>query len=724
MNKNSNTKSSNDSQKSKITLISLHGLIRGDNPELGRDADTGGQVIYVLELARELAKHPDVREVELLTRQIVDDKVSSDYAQLEEQIAENAKIVRIPFGPKKYLRKELLWPYIEVFTDQTLSYFKRSGLPDIIHGHYADAGLAGAHLARLLHIPYIFTGHSLGRVKQERLLAKGSTAESIEKKYNISTRIEAEEVALETATMVVTSTSQEVEEQYKLYEQYDPSRMEVIPPGVDLTNFSPTANSSVDSVRTKVGRFLSDLEKPVILTIARLDERKNLETLVRVFGQSQRLREVANLVVVLGTRKKLADLTKPERRIFDNVLSLIDDYDLYGSIAYPKTLAPGEVSEFYRLAASTQGVFVNPALTEPFGLTLLEAAGTGLPIVATNDGGPRDIIENCQNGLLIDPLDEEDIEHALLRILTDSEQWEEFSKQGIAGAHKHYSWSNHADRYLRDLKDILKYSEKPVLASSFPKRRLPTFDRLIITDLDNTLTGDEEAVREFTKIIEENDKIGFGIATGRTLTNALELIHKLKLPMPDVLDTSVGTALHYGEDQIEDRSWRRQIDFNWKPDEIRKVLEDVPGLSLQSAENQSDFKISYEIDTTLAPKAAEIRKILRQAKLRANLIFSLGMYLDVIPVRGGSGNTLRHLLYKWGFAPEQVLVAGDSGNDEGMLKGRTLGVVVGNHSPELNKLKKLPRIYFAKAEHAHGIIEGIQYYNFLDHIKIPNDDLE
>ncbi len=87
----------------------------------------------------------------------------------KSRFRDNAKIVRIPFGPKRYLRKESLWPYIEMFIDQTLAHFKRSGLPDIIHGHYADAGLAGAQLARLLHIPFVFTGHSLGRVKRQRL---------------------------------------------------------------------------------------------------------------------------------------------------------------------------------------------------------------------------------------------------------------------------------------------------------------------------------------------------------------------------------------------------------------------------------------------------------------------------------------------------------------------------------------------------------------------------
>ena len=74
----------------KVALISLHGLIRGRDPELGRDADTGGQVKYVLELARELAAQPNVRQVELLTRQIIDPRVDNDYAQLAEPLSEKA----------------------------------------------------------------------------------------------------------------------------------------------------------------------------------------------------------------------------------------------------------------------------------------------------------------------------------------------------------------------------------------------------------------------------------------------------------------------------------------------------------------------------------------------------------------------------------------------------------------------------------------------------------
>lgn len=715
-----------DADKSlKISLISLHGLIRAEEPQLGYDADTGGQIKYVLELARELAEQPQVREVELLTRQILDPKLDDAYARLEEPICENAKIVRVPFGPKRYLRKESLWPYLEMFVDQCLVHFRRTSLPDILHGHYADAGLVGAQLAQLLHIPYIFTGHSLGRVKRQRFSLGKASAESLEKRFKFTQRIEAEEIALETASMVVTSTNQEIEQQYELYDHYQPSRMEVIPPGVDLTRFMPaTEDFQRPAIADGIDIFLREPEKPMILAMARPDDRKNLETLVEVFGNSPELQRLANLVLVMGTREDLRDLPKAQQQVINNVLHLIDRHNLYGKVAYPKKHAPDDVPELYRYATTKRGVFVNPALTEPFGLTLLEAGATGLPIVATNDGGPRDIIANCGNGLLIDPLDHDGIEKAILRTLTEPDQWDTWSKSGIEGTRKHYSWGNHARRYLRDLDDILKNTPTPVLVQSSTGRRLQDFDRILITDLDNTLTGDDEALADFNELIRENSQIGFGIATGRRLDHALELIQELGLPQPDLIDTDSGTQLHYGEKLTPDRSWRQQIGFAWKPMAIREVLDPLPGFYPQPDEHQSEYKICYEIDPEKSPGVDGIQKVLRSAGLRAKVVLSLGMYLDVIPVRGGSDLSMRHLLWKWGFSPDNVLVAGDSGNDAGMLLGRTLGVVVGNYSAELEPLRKRPRVYFAEGHHARGIIEGIHYYQFLDTIVIPNDRIE
>ncbi len=78
-----------------IILISIHGLLRGTDLELGRDPDTGGQTTYVLELARTLSCHPKVAQVALFTRRVNDSEVAPEYAQQTETIADNARLVRI-----------------------------------------------------------------------------------------------------------------------------------------------------------------------------------------------------------------------------------------------------------------------------------------------------------------------------------------------------------------------------------------------------------------------------------------------------------------------------------------------------------------------------------------------------------------------------------------------------------------------------------------------------
>jgi len=119
-----------------IQLYSIHGLVRGHDLELGRDADTGGQIKYVLELANFLNNDPRVDKIEIVTRQIKDKNVSSDYSAEKEKINEKLSIVRIRCGGNKYIRKELLWNHLEEFVDKSIKYIKSVGrLPDVIHSH-------------------------------------------------------------------------------------------------------------------------------------------------------------------------------------------------------------------------------------------------------------------------------------------------------------------------------------------------------------------------------------------------------------------------------------------------------------------------------------------------------------------------------------------------------------------------------------------------------------
>jgi sucrose-phosphate synthase len=711
-----------------LMLFSVHGLVRGENMELGRDADTGGQVQYVVELARALGQHPEVERVDLVTRLIRDGKVDDSYAEPIEEIGENARIVRIPFGPNRYLAKESLWPHLDALVDNTIQYMRSQGrAPDLFHGHYADAGYVAARLSGLFDIPMVFTGHSLGRVKRQRLLDQGKDTESIEKRYRITRRIEAEETALDHAAFIVTSTHQEVEQQYSMYDHYSTQRMMVIPPAVNLERFNPPPERFEPEpvIHQEVKRFLADPTKPMILAIARADHRKNLSMLVKAYGESKELQEAANLVLVAGNRDDIPKMERGPRVILLEILLMMDRYDLYGKMAFPKHHDSADVPLLYQLATTTQGVFVNPALTEPFGLTLLEAAASGLPIVATNDGGPRDIVGYCENGVLIDPFDQEDITRKLLDAVTNKKQWAQWSESGITGCTEHFSWSAHVDKYLRVGRTAITQSP-PHLKFYNGHQRLVTADRIVVSDIDNTLIGDVDGLRKLMEMLQQaGDKVAFGIATGRSLDLTLEVLKEWDIPMPQLLVTSVGSEIHYGPHLIHDEGWEWRIGHRWKPDAIREAMAELPGLTLQPPEGQGRYKISYLVDTPTtgveAPSARDIIRHLRRASLSAKVIYSHSAYIDLLPIRASKGMALRYFLMKWGIPMQRCLVAGDSGNDEEMLSGNTPAIVVGNYDPELEKLRENPDIYFAEGHYSWGIIEGIEHYDFLGEIVIPNE---
>ncbi|XP_028798253.1 probable sucrose-phosphate synthase 1 [Neltuma alba] len=490
-----------------IVLISLHGLIRGENMELGRDSDTGGQVKYVVELARALGMMPGVYRVDLLTRQVSAPDVDRSYREPIEMLnprgsdnshqerggCSGAYIVRIPFGPKdKYIPKERLWPYIPEFVDDAMKHIiqmskvlsEHVGVgepvwPAAIHGHYADAGDSAALLSGSLNVPMIFTGHSLGRDKLDQLLKQGRhSREEINATYKIMRRIEAEDLTLDVSEIVITSTRQEIEEQWRLYDGFDPvlesklrarmkrgvschgrfmPRMVVIPPGMELNHIVPPDldegeknedKSAHDSpIWSEIMRFFSNPRKPMILALARPDPKKNLTTLVKAFGECRPLRELANLTLIMGNRDDIEEMSTTNASVLFSILRLIDKYDLYGQVAYPKHHKQSEVPDIYRLAARSKGVFINPAFIEPFGLTLIEAAAHGLPIVATKNGGPVDIHRVLDNGLLIDPHDQQAIADALFKLVSDKQLWAKCRQNGLKNIHL-FSWPEHCKTYL------------------------------------------------------------------------------------------------------------------------------------------------------------------------------------------------------------------------------------------------------------------------------------
>ncbi len=717
-----------------IQMFSIHGLLRSKNMELGHDADTGGQINYVVELADHLSKLDEIESVDLFTRLIADKAVSEDYSRPIEQVNAKFRIVRIQCGGRKYIRKELLWPQLDEYVDKTIKFIKREkALPDIVHGHYADAGYVAMQLAGIFGVPFVFTGHSLGRVKQERLLYEGMKEADIIKKYKIDRRIHVEEDILNSADMIVTSTNQEIEEQYGMYRNKHLPEYRVIPPGLDVEKFYPfyhdmlpetekteTEKYAQASMRKELNRFFMQPEKPLILALCRPDKRKNITGLIKAYGEDFELQTMANLAIFAGIRKDISNMEENERDVLTKMLLLMDKYDLYGKMAIPKKHEfEYEVPELYRIAADKKGVFANCALTEPFGLTLLEASATGLPIVATNDGGPKDIMRNCSNGFLVDPTDTKEIAGALKKIIADNNLWERCSKNGIMNVRKHYTWKSHAEKYAEEVKRLAAKIETTDMKIAVPSdkigKRLARLNYFIIADIDNTLIGEENKdLNDLLELLRKNrENIGFCVATGRTVHSAVKFLKKHGVYPPDVIISSVGTEIYYGRDLHYGQGWATHISSKWNREKIFQLMKSFSFLEYQEEATQRRFKISYNMEPA-KDRLAKIHALLLKNKCKYNLIYSHQKYLDILPYRASKGKAIRYLSYKWEIPLGNILVCGDSGNDEEMLRGEPLAVVVGNYSGELERLKGGKNIYFAKRKYAGGIIEAIGRYRFIE----------
>ncbi len=311
------------------------------------------------------------------------------------------------------------------------------GLPDLIIGNYSDGNLVASRLSKSLGVIQCTIAHAL---EKSKYLFSDLYWQQFEPDYHFSVQFMADLISMNLANFIVTSTRQEItgsETSIGQYESYQfftmpglinvtsginlfHPRLNVIPPGVGNETFFPHTERkrrkkkhthdlaqllfSVEDADSR-GR-LDDPTRPPIFSIARLDRIKNLTGLVEAFGRSERLRKMANLVVIASTLDPARSSDAEEAAEIGKMHALIDEYDLEGNVRWiGKFLSKADTGEAYRIMADRRGVFVQPALFEAFGLTILEAMHSGLPVFATKFGGPQEIIESGKSGFLINPTD-------------------------------------------------------------------------------------------------------------------------------------------------------------------------------------------------------------------------------------------------------------------------------------------------------------------------------
>ncbi len=672
-----------------VLAIALGGCVRG-TPRYGVTEDTGGHITYLLGSMRALSEREDVSRAEIVTRMFDAPDLGAIHSCPSEQIAPCLVITRIDSGNRKYLAKERLAADLPAFTAALIAELQsRDRLPDVIHAHFADAAQVAADIRDALGIPFIYTAHSLG-------IDKRGTCDTLS--VALEARIAQEDSAIAAADLTIGSSRDECERQLVAYPSADGTRIERIRPGIDKT---PASSEDMTRASALIEPFLRNVEKPIILAIARPVKKKNLAALVEAYAHSEKLRQSANLVILPGLRHSVGHGEAEQVEVLRNLIDLIDGHDLHGMVAYPRQHDASQVRGLYALARQSMGVFVNPALVEPFGLTILEAAVHGLPVVATCHGGPSDIIDEIEHGVVVEPTDPGAISTAIETIMTDSTAWHRASANALANIRR-VTWTHYARSFHKVAAALVRPAATPTVSAKQPT--------LLISDIDNTLTGCRASAARLTQFLGHRDDVAFGVATGRSLTEARRVMRDWDLPEPAFWITSVGTEIYWQKPNglVADEVFAAMHDNAWDHASISAALDGIRSLKPQGVVDQRQFKLSYTLDDV--SQLSAVRAAVISSGIPARVVFSHDHLLDVLPLSAGKSAAVSHVAATFGLAMDRIIVAGDSGNDTDMLTDCPNAVVVGNCEPELRILGEKGMAYQAQGNHAAGVLEGLRMY--------------
>ena len=417
------------SSKKRVAMISTHGYVAAE-PPLGAP-DTGGQVVYVLELAKVLSRlgYP----VDIYTRQF-------ESQPQKETVDQGVEIIRIPCGSDDFIPKEYMVDYIDEWSKNAFEYIISNDLEYIfINSHYWDAGCAGMILSEKMSIPHLFTPHSLGSWKKEQMIKDyPNDAESFEQQYNFDTRIKEEKRIFKSADSVIATTPIQkrlINDDYGL----ELDEIAMIPPGYDDNKFYPMADASKSMLKEKF-----NLGDNTILALSRLAFNKGLDLLVESFGYLIKNYTEAELVLAIGHDER----DELEEEIFQNITEIARSYGVNDRIRLVGFIHDDDLSDVYRAA----DLFVLSSRYEPFGMTAVEAMACGTPTLVTSHGGLCETLEDGTHALVTDPFKPEMMASDMAAVLNHAGIGYNLSAQGSTFVREQFSWTEIGSKLLHTVK--------------------------------------------------------------------------------------------------------------------------------------------------------------------------------------------------------------------------------------------------------------------------------
>lgn len=406
-------------------MISTHGYVTAV-PPLGA-VDTGGQVVYVLELSKKLALLG--YEVDIWTRRFE--------AQPEiEHVAEQVRIIRVPCGGPEFLPKEYLCDYLAEWNENALRFIEHHGLAyNFINSHYWDAGMAAQHLSHVLDVPHVHTPHSLGLWKKRQMESDfPESAAEFEKRYNFTRRIAEERRLYNDCNILVATTPPQLDLIVRNYE-ISPGKVRMVPPGYDDHRFYPVGDSSRAAIRHRLG-----FKGKVILALGRLARNKGYDLLVEAFSVVAARDPKAVLHLAVGG----TEMNALEKSILADLKQRAAKTGYEERIHFGSFIADSELADYYRAA----DMFVLCSRYEPFGMTAIEAMASGTPTVVTVHGGLYRALSFGRHALFADPFDREDLGIMMAKILRHPRLRNRLARMGAHKARSLFTWTGIAHQLV------------------------------------------------------------------------------------------------------------------------------------------------------------------------------------------------------------------------------------------------------------------------------------
>lgn len=434
------------SSRPRIAMVSTHGYVAA-NPPLGA-ADTGGQVVYVIELSKHLAMLG--YDVDIWTRRF-------ENQPEVDVVNENVRIIRVPCGGNAFIPKEYLYESLASWVQNAIRYINLHQLSyEFVNSHYWDAGIAGRELSTLLHVPHLHTPHSLGIWKMRQMESDfPEDRDKFEKLYNFNVRNREEKRLYHDADQIIATTPIQMD---MLHEDYEVplEKIRMVMPGYDETRFFPVDEASRSEIRKRLG-----FEGKVVLALGRLARNKGYDLLIRAFSEVIARVPDAKLYLAVGGEK----ISERECIVLDECKSLVKTLGLEKSVTFAGWISDEELPDIYRAA----DVFALSSRYEPFGMTVIEAMACGTPVVATTHGGFWRILQFGVTGLFADSLDAVDLGITLAKPLMYPHLWNELSVHGANSAQLSFTWQGVARELLTGL-----HAETPATLDNVAESHLLT----------------------------------------------------------------------------------------------------------------------------------------------------------------------------------------------------------------------------------------------------------